>query len=71
MLAAVVDHFQDQGKTVYVVGISFGAFVVQELLATQGNVAEGYLIVTGRIDMPDGIWTEFAEGRTCRVRGRG
>ncbi len=63
MLAAVVDHFQDQGKAVYVAGISFGAFVVQELLATQGNVAEGYLIVTGRIDMPDGIWTEFAEGR--------
>ena len=63
MLAAVVEHFQDQGKTVYVVGISFGAFVVQELLATQGNVAEGYLIVTGRLDMPDGIWTEFAEGR--------
>ena len=65
MLAAVVDHFQDQGKTVYVVGISFGAFVVHELLATQGNVAEGYLIVTGRLDMPDGIWTEFAEGRTA------
>ena len=54
MLAAVVDHFQDQGKTVYVAGVSFGAFVVQELLATQGNVAEGYLIVTGRIDMPTG-----------------
>ena len=69
MLAAVVEHFQDQGKTVYVVGISFGAFVVQELLATQGNVAEGYLIVTGRIDMPDGIWTEFAEGRNAGFVG--
>ncbi len=63
MLAAVVDHFLERGKTVYVVGISFGAFVVQELLATQGNVAEGYLIMVGRIDMPEEVWTEFAEGR--------
>lgn len=65
MFAAVVDHFREQGKRVYVAGISFGAFVVQELLATRGNVAEGYLLVTGRIDMPEGIWTEFAAGRTA------
>ena len=64
MLAAVVDHFLARGKTVYVVGISFGAFMVQELLATQGNVAEGYLVMVGRIDMPEAVWTEFAEGRT-------
>ena len=66
MLAAVVKHFQEQGKAVYVVGVSFGAFMVQELLATQGNVAEGYLIVVGRIDMPAAVWTEFAEGRAAR-----
>ena len=54
MLATLVDHFQAQGKMVYVVGISFGAFMVQELLATQGNVAEGYLIANGR--------------STCRLR---
>ena len=64
MLAAVVDHFRARGKTVYVVGISFGAFMVQELLATQGNVAEGYLVMVGRIDMPEAVWTEFAGGRT-------
>ena len=64
VLAALVDHFQAQGKTVYVVGISFGAFMVQELLATQGNVAEGYLIANGRLDMAPTIWTVFAEGRT-------
>ncbi len=65
MLAAVVAHFKDQGKTVYVVGISFGAFMVQELLATQGNVADGYLIAVGRIDMPAEVWTEFSEGRAA------
>lgn len=63
MLAAVVDHFIEQGRTVYVIGSSFGAFVVQELLAVQGNAAEGYLIMVGRIDMPEEVWSEFAEGR--------
>ena len=69
MFAAVVDHFRERGKRVYVVGISFGAFVVQELLATRGNVAEAYLIATGRIDMPEGIWAEFAAGRTAGFAG--
>ena len=69
MFAAVVDHFRERGKRVYVVGISFGAFVVQELLATRGNVVEGYLIATGRIDMPEGIWAEFAAGRTAGFAG--
>ena len=47
-----------------VVGISFGAFMVQELLSTQGNVAAGYLIANGRLDMPPAVWTVYAEGRT-------
>lgn len=63
MLADVVAHFKDQGKTVHVVGFSFGAFMVQELLATQGNIADGYLIKVGRVDMPEEVWTEFSEGR--------
>lgn len=63
MLADVVDYFKDQGKTVHVVGFSFGAFMVQDLLATQGNIADGYLIKVGRVDMPDEVWTEFSEGR--------
>lgn len=63
MLADVVAYFKDQGKTVHVVGFSFGAFMVQDLLATQGNIADGYLIKVGRVDMPDEVWTEFSEGR--------
>ena len=39
---------------------SFGTFMVQELLATQGNVAEGYLT---RIR-----WTEASEAATQRHR---
>lgn len=64
MLADVVDHFTAQGKKVFVVGISFGAFMAQDLLATYGNQADGYLIMVGRLDMPESVWSEFSQGRT-------
>ncbi|MBT3187571.1 MAG: hypothetical protein HN335_01100 [Anaerolineae bacterium] len=63
ILADVVSHFKNAGKQVYVVGVSFGAFLVQNLLAAQGNVADGYLIVVGRLDMPAEVWQPFSEGR--------
>ena len=64
-LAALVRHYEDQDKQVYVVGISFGAFMTQELLATQGPIADGYLAMVGRLDMNEAVWTEFAEGRAA------
>lgn len=63
LMAQMVDWYRQQGKKVYVTGISFGAFIVEDLLATQGNVADGYLIVVGRLDMPTEVWQEFAAGR--------
>ena len=64
-LAAVVRHFDEQGRRVFVVGISFGAFMLQELLATQGPIADGYLAMVGRLDINEEVWTEFAEGRAA------
>ncbi len=61
-LANVVAHYAESDKKVYVVGISFGAFVVQDLLSNQGNVADGYLIQVGRLDMPEAVWVPFSEG---------
>jgi hypothetical protein len=63
ILADMVQWYHDQHKKVYVAGFSFGAFVVQDLLATQGNIADGYLIMVGRLDMPEEVWRVFAEGR--------
>ena len=63
LLADVVNYFKNAGKRVYVVGLSFGAFVVQDLLATQGDIADGYLIVVGRLDMPAEVWQPFSEGQ--------
>lgn len=62
-LAKVIKYFKEQGKKVHVLGISFGAFMTQELLNTEGaSIADDYLIMVGRLDMPEVIWKSFSEG---------
>jgi len=64
-LKRVVNFFKNQqGKTVYVLGISFGAFMAQELIAAHGiDVADGYLIVVGRLDIDENTWQPFSQGK--------
>lgn len=63
-LYQVVKYFKDEGRTVYVAGISYGAFVTQELIAKKGiKVADKYLIMTGRLDIDDVFWQALAEGK--------
>ncbi|MEE9361456.1 MAG: hypothetical protein V3U92_02525 [Cellulophaga sp.] len=63
-LYKVIKYFKDQGKTVYVLGISFGAFMVQELIAEKGiDLADNYLIMVGRLDMNDTYWQGFSLGQ--------
>jgi len=63
-LHQVVKYFKDQDRKVYILGVSFGAFVVQELIAEKGiDVADKYLIMIGRLDMNDIMWLGLAEGR--------
>ena len=67
ILYNVVKYFKDQGRTVYVLGISFGAFMTQELINKKGlNVADKYLIMVGRLDMNEVFWQGFSEGKTGR-----
>ncbi|WP_298475564.1 hypothetical protein [uncultured Maribacter sp.] len=62
-LDQVLSYFKGQGRTVYVFGNSFGAFMTQELIAKKGiNSADKYLIMTGRLDINDVIWQALAEG---------
>ncbi len=64
ILAKVVKYFKDQGRTVYVLGISFGAFIAQDLIAKKGaDAADKYLIMVGRLDMNAIMWEAFSEGR--------
>ena len=64
-LKRVIDFFKSQeGKTVYVLGISFGAFMTQELIASHGvDVADGYFIMVGRLDIDEGTWQPFSQGK--------
>lgn len=66
MLSEVITYFKDQGRTVYVAGISFGAFVTQEFIAQKGiAAADDYLIITGRLDINDVMWQGLAEGKNA------
>jgi len=62
MLSQTVEYFKKEGYVVIVMGISFGAFVVEDLLASYPPVADKYLIVVGRLDMPEAVWREFSKG---------
>ncbi len=68
-LKRVLDFFKMQeDKKVYVLGLSFGALMAQELIATHGvDIADGFLLGVGRLDMDkemlqsasQGKWAEF------------
>jgi len=61
----VIKYFKDEGRTIYIAGISFGAFITQELIAAKGiDVADKYLIMTGRLDINDIFWQGLAEGKS-------
>lgn len=63
-LYKVVKYFKDQGRTVYILGISFGAFITQELIAKKGiDIVDSYLIIAGRLDLDDAVWQALSEGR--------
>ncbi len=60
ILTDLVKYFKSQKKKVYLYGISHGAFIVENLIATEGNIADGYLIIVGRLDMNDEMWQSRA-----------
>ena len=63
-LFKVINYFKNQNRKVFVLGVSFGAFIAQELIAEKGiDVADKYLIITGRLDINDAIWQGAAEGK--------
>lgn len=68
-LYEVVRYFKDEGRTVYITGLSYGAFVTQELIATKGMAtADKYLIMLGRLDINDVFWQGLAEGRPAEFQ---
>ena len=62
ILFDLVTYFKAQNKTVYVAGISFGAFAGMDFIAEHGNIADGYMFMVGRLDMTPEVWQSFAQG---------
>lgn len=62
LLIDAIRHFEAQDRRVFVVGLSFGTFVVQDMLARHDPSADGYLLMAGRLDMPAEAWEIFANG---------
>lgn len=63
ILSRVVDAFRAQpGKKIYLVGMSVGAFLQTNLLASYNPPVDGYLLVVGRLAMEEPFWSEFAQG---------
>lgn len=58
----VIKHFKSQGKVVYLIGHSFGAFISQEVLYQYGTIAERTIVLNGRLDMDTEVWKGYARG---------
>ncbi|MEM1340618.1 MAG: hypothetical protein AAGF96_22875 [Bacteroidota bacterium] len=62
ILHELVTYFKAQNKTVYLAGLSFGAFAGIDFIAEYGNTADGYLFMVGRLDMTPEVWQSFSQG---------
>ena len=63
ILHRTIEHFKAQDKRVVVVGHSYGAFLVTRYLALKGpEAADQYLLMAGRLDMPEVVVNGFLTG---------
>lgn len=75
MLNIAIGHFKDAGKSVTVVGHSYGAFTVIDYLTNYDSKADNYIISAGRIAVPKdmvadnmrGYSSQFAEDGTTYI----
>ena len=61
-LFELVSYFKSQDKKVYVVGGSYGSFVGLKSIADYKNIADGYLLMVGRLDMNEEVWKPYSKG---------
>lgn len=61
-LYELISYFKSQGKKVYVVGGSYGSLVGLQSLVDYSNIADGYLLMCGRLDMTKEVSTAYSKG---------
>lgn len=63
ILHRAIEHFRAQDKRVVVIGHSYGAFLMARYLSHHGpEAADRYLIMAGRLDMPEEVVNGFLMG---------
>ena len=66
ILDRTIQHFRSQGKRVVVIGHSYGAILITRYLWRKPpESADRYLIMAGRLDMPEEVVNGFMNGRVC------
>lgn len=61
-LYELIGYFKSEHKKVYVVGGSYGSLVGLQSLADYNNIADGYLLMCGRLDMTKEVSTAYSKG---------
>ncbi|WP_027394337.1 alpha/beta hydrolase [Aquimarina latercula] len=63
MLDRVIKNFKSKGKKVYVMGHSFGGFLVTKYIAEKGNTtADKFVIMAARLEMQPEVPDNFLQG---------
>ncbi|MGI9550676.1 MAG: hypothetical protein ACR2MT_05710 [Aurantibacter sp.] len=71
-LEDVIAYLHQSGKKVYLIGVSFGGFLVQKYLADYGtDSVVSILIVASRLNIQEGFWKGFSTGQTGRFEADG
>lgn len=61
-LFELISFFKTQKKKVYVVGGSYGSFVGLKSIVKYKNIADGYLLMVGRLDMTQEVSNAYSKG---------
>jgi len=61
-LYELIKYFKAQHKKVYVVGGSYGSFIGLKSMVEYKNMADGYLLMLGRLDMTQEVSNAYAKG---------
>lgn len=61
-LFELISFFKSQNKKVYVVGASYGSFVGLKSIVDNKNIADGYLLMVGRLDMTEEVSKAYSKG---------
>lgn len=62
ILYRAIKYFKNRNKTVWVMGHSYGAFIITHYLATRPSLADKYVIISGRIEDPKNVVEAHEKG---------